>query len=190
LEPLDEVAVTEYLAVRFPTGATDTSSLHELARMIHRRTEGNPLFMVNVVKDLVARGVIVQVGAYWELQKGIEEVMVEVPQSLRQLIEHQLERLSMEEQGVLEVASVAGAEFSVVAVAAGIPTETERELSKIEERCARLARREQVLQARGTVEWPDGTRAARYALCPYIVSRSDVRTGHANTAGRASPPHW
>ena len=46
LEGLSEGAVAEYLAVRFPGG-----DWRELARVIHRRTEGQPLFMVNVGKE-------------------------------------------------------------------------------------------------------------------------------------------
>src|SRR4029434_3309012 len=38
----------------------------------------------------------------------------------------------------------------------------------VQERCAALARREQFLQARGTVEWPDGTVAARYGFIPAV----------------------
>ena len=37
-------------------------------------------------------------------------------------------------------------------------------MSEVEERCAGLARREQLLRARGTAEWPDGTVAARYGF--------------------------
>src|SRR5207244_2904551 len=70
-------------------------------------------------------------------------------------------RLSPEDwRVVLEVASVAGAEFSAAAVAAG----SEAEVAEVEERCAGLARREQFLRATGVSEWPDGTVAARYGF--------------------------
>ena len=102
--------------------------------MLHQRTEGNPLFMVKVVEDWLAQGLIAEVEGRWELQREIEELARRAPQSLRQLIEQQLERLSPEEQQVLEAASVAGAEFSAAAVAAGI----EAEQRKVEERCEGL----------------------------------------------------
>ncbi len=41
-------------------GSEEGAALRGLARVIHRRTDGNPLFMVNVVDSLVARGVLVQ----------------------------------------------------------------------------------------------------------------------------------
>jgi DNA-binding winged helix-turn-helix (wHTH) protein/tetratricopeptide (TPR) repeat protein len=162
---LPAAAVEEYLAGRFPVGAhghrksqAEAVPLQKLARVIHQRTEGNPLFMVAVTDSLVAQGVIVEREGAWELRAGIEEEVGELPQSIRQLIEKQLERLSLADQRVLEAASVAGAEFSAAAVAAGVATE----VGDVEERCAALVQREQFLRASGTAEWPDGTVAARY----------------------------
>jgi predicted ATPase len=92
--------------------------------------------------------------------EGLEAVAVELPESLRHLIEQQLGQVSPEDRRVVEAASVAGVEFSAAAVAAGVNLEE----IDVEERCAALARREQFLQARGTAEWPDGTVAARYGF--------------------------
>src|SRR5207247_684890 len=90
--------VARYVAMRFPQhGFSD-----ELAQMIHWRTDGNPLFMVNVVESLVAQGLLKQCGARWELRGHLEEVAVEIPESLRHVIEQQLERLGSEAQQVLE----------------------------------------------------------------------------------------
>jgi tetratricopeptide (TPR) repeat protein len=81
-----------------------------------------------------------------------------VPESLRQMLEQQLERLSSLEQRVLEVGSVAGATFSAAAVAAGLG----QEAVEVEDRCAGLARRQQWLEACGEQVWPDGTVAGGY----------------------------
>jgi predicted ATPase len=83
-----------------------------------------------------------------------------VPEGVRQLIERQLEHLSEEEQRGLEVASVAGMEFSAAAVSAGL----EIELLGGEERCEAMARRTLLLQPSGMEEWPDGTGASRYGF--------------------------
>jgi predicted ATPase len=61
---------------------------------------------------------------------------------------------------MLEAASVAGGEFSAVAIAAGVGTAPDA----VEEHCTGLARREQFLRLAGTKEWPDGTVAARYGF--------------------------
>ncbi|HJY79831.1 MAG TPA: AAA family ATPase [Candidatus Binatia bacterium] len=156
LEPLTQGDVAEYLAVRFVGSPLPA----RLARMIHQRTEGNPLFIVNVVDYMIAQEVVVEVDGQWELKTAVEEVAVRVPESIRQLIEKQIERLSSGEQRVLEVASVAGAEFSAAVVAAGL----EGEVGEVEARCARLVRRDQFLRTSGMEEWPDGTVAARYGF--------------------------
>src|SRR5262249_6066363 len=56
---LSEAKVAEYLEQRFNVGAHGRASLHTLAKAVHRRTDGNPLFMVTVVADLVSQGVLV-----------------------------------------------------------------------------------------------------------------------------------
>src|SRR5438045_9676487 len=101
-ECLTAAAVAEYLAVRFAVGAH--VSLQELARLIHQRTDGNPLFMVNMVDYLVAQGVIRQTNGRWALQRRLEALQTGVPASIRQMIETQIDRLSQEEQRVLEAA--------------------------------------------------------------------------------------
>jgi DNA-binding winged helix-turn-helix (wHTH) protein len=49
---LPEAAVAAYLATRFPDARLPAG----LARLVHQRTEGNPLFMVTVVEEWVRRG--------------------------------------------------------------------------------------------------------------------------------------
>jgi predicted ATPase len=129
-----------------------------LARLVHQRTEGNPLFMVSVVEDWVRRGWLAQVDGRWALGVGLAALGVTVPEALQQMLEQQLDRLSPMEQRVLEVGSVAGVTFSAAAVAAGLA----HEVVQVEEWCTALARRRQWLQAAGEQSWPDGTVAGGY----------------------------
>src|SRR5262245_41708260 len=129
---LTEPNVAAYLTSRFAAGVHSHASLQRLARAIHQRTEGNPLFMVNVVDYLSAQGVL---GAAGETRPTVQ---IEVPESIQQLIEKQLDRLSPEERRVLEVASVAGVQFSAAAVAAG----TKMTAGDVEVCCTGLVRRE------------------------------------------------
>src|SRR5262249_35677001 len=105
LEYLEETAVAQYLSVRFPSNRFPA----ELAGLIHERTEGNPLFMVNAVDFLVAEGSIAEAEGCWKLSVEIERAEVGVPDSIKQMIEKQVEHLNAREQRTLEVASVAGA---------------------------------------------------------------------------------
>src|SRR5262245_37757127 len=156
LEYLSEAALAKYLSVRFP----DNRFPAELAGLIHERTEGNPLFMVNAVDYLVAEGLIVQHGHRWDLVVGIEEVEVGVPDSIKHMIEKQVDHLDAEEQRTLEVASVAGTEFSTLVVAAGLG----KDPMAVEARCDQLARQRQFIQDCGVQELPSGEAVSRYGF--------------------------
>jgi predicted ATPase len=156
LELLSETAVATYLAARCPGSRLPA----ELVQMIHQRTNGNPLFLVNIVEDLLTRGLLSERDGRWELTARIDEVEVGVPENLLQMIAQQIERLSREEQRVLEVASVAGVEFAVAVVAAAL----EANSMEVEEWCEELGRRQHILRPAGVAEWPDGTVTACYAF--------------------------
>jgi predicted ATPase/DNA-binding winged helix-turn-helix (wHTH) protein len=153
---LTESAVAKYLTARFPGMALPTG----LARLVHQRTEGNPLFMVSVVDAWEAEGWLAEEAGAQGPRLGLDELVQGVPESLRQMLAQQLARLSVEEQEVLAAASVAGIEFSAAAVAAGLETD----VVEAETRCEILARRQQWLRAIGIDEWPDGTVAGRYSF--------------------------
>ncbi len=151
LSYLSPEAVRMYVAQRFADHAPDD----ELAAVVYQRTDGHPLFMVQVA-DYLARQGVLSASAPVEVAT-LTQVL---PSGLRELIEVQLGRLRREEQQVLEVGSVAGAEFVVASVAAGLQTTPDA----IEEVCEGLAQREQFIADRGLAEWPDGTMSGRYGF--------------------------
>jgi DNA-binding winged helix-turn-helix (wHTH) protein/predicted ATPase len=172
LDFLSEPAVGHYLAGRFP-GA---SFAPELTRVLHRNTSGNPLFLVNVIDHLIARGHVRDADGCWELSIPLGDLASDVPQTLWQLVDRQIERLTPREQAVLSVASLAGAEFS-----AALASVDEIDPHEAEECCTALARRGQFLRAAGRAEWPDGTVAGRYAFIHALyrnVLHARVAIGH------------
>ena len=148
--------VTRYLTQRY----TAHHFPPELGAAIHRRTDGNPLFVVNMVEYLAAQGVIAEVNGHWRLQSPVAEVARGVPDSLRQLIEKHIERLSEEDQRLLEVASVVGVTFAAASVAAGLQIEAEA----VDQQCETLARTGHFLRSQGIEEWPDGTVGGQYSF--------------------------
>src|SRR6185437_14069918 len=94
LEYLAEEAVAEYLNTRFPGNQLPA----RLRRTIYRRTEGNPLFMVNVVEYLIDQKMIVEEKGGWKLRVELSVVEKGIPANLRQLIEKQIERLDLDER--------------------------------------------------------------------------------------------
>jgi predicted ATPase len=156
LEYLGEEAVNNYLSVRFPGNRFPS----ELAGLIHERTEGSPLFMVNVVDYLVAEGLLVETEESWELAVEIERVELGVPDSIKQMIEKQINHLDVDVQRALEAASVAGTEFSTPAVAAGLG----QDRASVEARCDELARRRQFIQDCGIQVLPNGEAVSQYGF--------------------------
>ena len=83
-----------------------------------------------------------------------------MPDNLRQMLTKQIERLPEEEQRLLEVASVVGAEFSAEAVAVGLNTDVEQ----VEEWCEGVALRGHFLRAGEIATLPNGSVVARYGF--------------------------
>ena len=114
--------------------------------------------MVNVVEYLVDERTIANEQGTWTVRGDLSQAELGVPDSVRHLIERQIERLSPDERTVLEAASVVGMECSSVAIAAGLGTSTEW----VEKHCEELARRHQFLSPAWIVELPDGTLTPRH----------------------------
>jgi predicted ATPase len=156
LEYLSAEAIAKYLSVIFPSNRFPK----ELAGLIHERTEGNPLFMVNAVEYLLTEGLIVKREGTWELVVEIEKVEVGVPDSIKQMIEKQIDNLSAEDVRTLEAASLTGAEFSTLAVVAAL----EEDCAAVEARCDRLARQRQFIHDCGVQVLPNGETVGRYGF--------------------------
>jgi DNA-binding SARP family transcriptional activator/tetratricopeptide (TPR) repeat protein len=95
LSGLREADVAEY--VELATGATPDPCA---VRAIHAETEGNPFFVAEVVRLLVAEGAT-----------GRPERPLGLPEGVREVVERRLRRLSGECQRVLTLCSVLGREF-------------------------------------------------------------------------------
>jgi DNA-binding winged helix-turn-helix (wHTH) protein/tetratricopeptide (TPR) repeat protein len=156
LEYLSREAIGEYLTRRFPQHEFPAA----FAAMLHERTEGNPFFLVNALDYLQAEGLIAERDGRSRLTVALAELEVAAPENIRQMIEKQIERLDREQQRVLEVAAVAGAEFPAAAIAVGL----ERGLAEAEEQCEELDRRRLFLRTTGVCALPNGIVTARYGF--------------------------
>ena len=154
IPPLSKPEVVQYLGP--DASATDVPA--GLAALVHRHSEGNPLFMIAVLEHLSARGFIKRTDRAWELRRPLSSVDLEIPESLRQVIEAQVQALRPDDQRVLEVASIAGVTFTpVVSAVTG-----NLDPADFEERCDALARRHHVLRVADTEAMPGGEIAQRY----------------------------
>ena len=83
-----------------------------LAEAVHRQTEGNPLFVQEVVRYLVEEGLITREEGGWRPTKDTPLEM-SIPEGLRDVIGKRLSLLSPECNQLLSVASVIGREFAL-----------------------------------------------------------------------------
>jgi predicted ATPase len=154
LQPLTQAQVAEYLAVESPGAALPEG----LAALIYRHSEGNPLFMVSVLDHMRDRALIAVEKGTWQIKVPLESIHLEAPESLRQMIELQIEKLSADEQRVLEAASVSGISFTAKADALGDDVDQE----KFEKVCEDLSRRQHMVRRTESYRFPDGTISQCY----------------------------
>ena len=153
---LSTSAIQSYIAKRFPKNQFPP----QLEDFLLQRTEGNPLFLVNVVDDLLRRNVITNAKGRWQLLRQLDSDLPEMPQNIRQAIERQIDQLDDMERVLLETASAAGVTFSSPTIAAGL----DLSVVDVEAACDRLVRRGQFIQSKGTYTWPDGTLSPVYGF--------------------------
>jgi class 3 adenylate cyclase/tetratricopeptide (TPR) repeat protein len=122
LSGLAEPAVAAFLerAAGHPLG----DDRGALARVVHRETEGNPLFVVEVVRHLVETGAVKESQGRWTTIPPVERLAI--PEGVRDVIGRRVSRLSPAANRALAVAAVAGEEFEplVVERAGGLDGET------------------------------------------------------------------
>lgn len=176
LEPLHEEEIAEYLA-----GESQGAALPgELAALIYRHSEGNPLFMVAALEHMTQRLFLSRDKRKWKFNVPLGEIDLEVPESLHQMIELQIDRLSFEEKRVLEVASlqsVEGPRFGAASRAAAIDLDPQ----SFEEICERISRRHWILRSAGYAEFPDRTVTTTYEFVHALyrkVCYQHIALGH------------
>src|SRR5216683_3122913 len=156
LGPLNEAQVVDYLVAEQPESPLPDG----LAALVYQHSEGNPLFVVAALDHLIGRGFIARGKESWQLRRPLNEIELAVPETLREMIEVQIERLSPEEQQVLEVASLTqDRAFSVIARAAAAMDADPGHFEKV---CERLSRRTHILRPGTLEELPDRTISPFY----------------------------
>jgi predicted ATPase len=113
LKLLNRGAVAEYLAARFDQPAISSP----VVSAIYARSEGNPLFMVNATDYLISRQALLREKSSIKLVDSLNQEST--PSTIRDLINRRFEEFPAADQELLKVASVAGANFTTAALAAG-----------------------------------------------------------------------
>jgi len=156
LDRLTRTEVEHYLALRFDS--TDLAG--GLADRIFTRTGGQPLFVTSLVDHLIAQQTIVEIDGRWQMESEEAISQYSMPRDLREMITRQIDQLSAEERGLLEVAGAAGAEFSALLVAGAM----DRSVLDVEQLCEELVRTGRVVASAGVTEWPNDAVSGSYAF--------------------------
>jgi DNA-binding CsgD family transcriptional regulator len=182
LRPLDRAAIRSLVATRYPLPDAETD---RLADNLLARTEGNALFVVELLRALTEEGALRQEDGGWKLG---DLAGVAVPMLLRQVIDGRLGRLDGEALHLLAVAAVIGQEVSFTLWAAVAEADEDTVLAVVE----------QGLEARLLVESAggDGVRFAHAlireavyeGIAPLRRRQLHRRVAEALTATRAPDP--
>ena len=167
LETWSEATMADYLAKRFPVARFP----EDLARCIRQMTGGNPLFAVAIVDDLESREIIRPSERGWELTARVADVASRRPDTVRQLIDIQIDRLKSNEQRILEAASLVGAQFTVGAVANALDLPAD----EIDTVCEELANDKRLLRFVTSEPSPDGSIQSHYEFVHALYRDTALR---------------
>lgn len=105
LSPLTTSETIEVVDSVF-NGSQFSTQFYEL---IHREAEGNPFFIISVLRSLVETEVISKSGDVWRLEGDVSKIGI--PKGIERVIQTRLQHLNEDERLELQTASVLGREF-------------------------------------------------------------------------------
>src|SRR5262245_62140377 len=97
---LSTANVREYLQRRFADPAD------RLASLIHERSDGNPLFVVAIVEELIRRGQVTNTGRGSVVDMAADREDLAVPEDLLEMVTVQFQSLDVDERATLEAAKI------------------------------------------------------------------------------------
>ncbi len=149
VDPFSLDEVRDYLNRRFP----DTEIPDSVSQALFIRTGGLPLFVSNLIEYLANQH------RDWPFTN---EIVVDkaLPDTIRRVIEREIEQLSFDEQRLLEIASAIGSHFPAKLLSAVLDTA----MPEIDRCCDALVRRSQILLSDGIQQSLQGDVAGSYAF--------------------------
>ncbi|MEK6408456.1 MAG: protein kinase [Acidobacteriota bacterium] len=151
---LDSEHIRSFLSLEFP--GHDFPG--EFVELIYEKTEGSPLFMVDLLRYLRDRGVIRKQEGKWILAQSAPDLAHDLPESVRSMIERKLDQLEEEDRKLLVCASVQGYEFDSAVLSKALGADS----ADVEERLEILERTHAFVKLTGEQEFPDRTLTLRY----------------------------
>ena len=156
LGSLQREEIEKYIDAEFPGNKFPA----EFAAAIVRRTEGSPLFLADLLRDLRTADLISNEAGYWLLARPVAEIEGTLPDSVRGMIARKIGRLSENHRRLLESASIQGLEFdsAVLAQVVGL------DVGDLEDSLQFLEERHRFIRFIGQRDFPDSALSLRYAF--------------------------
>jgi class 3 adenylate cyclase/tetratricopeptide (TPR) repeat protein len=123
LDPLGKESAAEMLSTLLGNDA----SLISLKRLIAERTEGNPLFMEEIVLSLFENGALARNG---EVKLAKPLASLRIPPTVQGIIASRIDRLPADEKDLLQTVAVIGSDFSL-GVTRAVSAKAEDELNRM-----------------------------------------------------------
>jgi predicted ATPase len=155
--PLDFLSLAEldaYMSIAFPHHRFPP----EFVTAIFDKTDGNPLFMVDLLRYLRDQGFLAAEPDGWRLAKPIPDFQRELPESVRGMIQRMADRLSDSNRQLLLAASIQGPMFDSAIVAEVLNWDE----ALVEDMLGVLERLHGLVRLIREREFPDRTLSLRY----------------------------
>lgn len=154
LEFFSAAEIREYLDLHFP----GHSFPDELAQQLAQRTEGNPLFVADLLRYMQEQEAIVVRDGCWNLTGPLTSLLKGMPNTVRSMVQRTMEQLGEEERRLLAAASVQGNDFESAVLADAIALDA----VELEDKLEKLERKSGILRLIDEHELPDRTLTLRY----------------------------
>jgi tetratricopeptide (TPR) repeat protein len=176
--------IKHYIARRFPGNGFP----REFVRLVHQRSEGNPLFMTDMLRFLQARRIVVEQDRQWILDGAVSNMRDLIPVGIQSMIQLKINELSVEDRRILLCGAIQGIEFDSAVLAQVLSLDP----VEAEERLQQLDRAHDLVRKVDEIEFPDHTFSVRYrfvhAFYQNVLSSMQVpsrRVGQSLETARA-----
>ncbi|SPF37496.1 exported hypothetical protein [Candidatus Sulfopaludibacter sp. SbA4] len=146
--------VASYISQQFPRNTFP----EVLPQIVYQRTEGNALFMTEMLRYLRDHRVLVEQGGIWSCTQPPSEIRQLIPVGIRSMIRLKVQKTGEEDRMILLTAAVQGLQFDSAVVARVLS----RDPAEVEERLQALDAEHDFVRAVGEREFSDGTLSVRY----------------------------
>jgi tetratricopeptide (TPR) repeat protein len=151
-----------------------------LAQKLAQRTEGNPLFVADLLRYLQEREAIVLRNGSWNLTGPLARLLSGMPDTVLSMVQRGMEQLGEEERRLLAAASVQGYDFDTAVLAQALAIDA----AELEDKLDKLERQSGFLRLIDEHELPDRTLTLRYRFVHVLYQ--DALYGSLRPARRAS----